>query len=339
MEKLSGLVLDVYDDSGGAVLRELFSTPQGLPEITKEAHAITPEEYAVLPDDAFALVLVDGDVELKKFATIDEGNTALSVEYFLKTAYKLPAEAQKVAAQNLLAACECFGIEAPEQLKLAGLGSKVLPAARGAVGRTLMKGVNSGDTVLKDMGGLGLAVAGGLAVNKAVTGGTQKLAGLNALAKGKGTLDPSTFKDMAAKGIKAVGGKKPPRDPVTYQLMAKKKMAEAASQMGLDLPKAGEHGLDRAREKTALSIQKQKANLDKAPERAQKFKTHGDTPVKTPAGLSKEALGAMGALMGALTIPEHARTAKSNLAATKGSGGMVMTPRQIQQRKSQMGMY
>jgi hypothetical protein len=121
MKKLSGLVLDVYDDADGAISRELFGTPDQIPEITKEAHVLTVDERSALPDEAFALILMDGNVELRKFATVDPGNTAMSVAYFLKTAHKLPAEAQSVAAENLWAACDCHGMEAPEVLKKVAL--------------------------------------------------------------------------------------------------------------------------------------------------------------------------------------------------------------------------
>lgn len=118
MEKLSGLVLDVYDDTDGSILQEIFPGPVDLSELEKSAHALTVEEHSALPDDAYALVLVNGDQVMKKFATVDAGNTALSVMYFLKTAHKLPEEAQKVAAQNLTAACGWYGLVAPDLLKV-----------------------------------------------------------------------------------------------------------------------------------------------------------------------------------------------------------------------------
>ena len=124
MQKFSGLVLDIYDDAAGSVLKEVYADYGDVPDLMKTAHAITQEEYNRLPDDAFALVLEQGGIELKKFATIDEGNTALSVVYFLKNAHKLPVEAQKIAATNLLAACAWHGITPPSQLeKAAGLGN------------------------------------------------------------------------------------------------------------------------------------------------------------------------------------------------------------------------
>jgi hypothetical protein len=122
MEKLSGLVLDIYDDSSGEVLRSIFPQEAGVPDLIKEAHYITPEERDALPDHVFSLVLHNDGTCLRKYACTDPGNTALSVEYFLKTAHKLPTEAQKVAAENLATACGWYGIEPPEQLQKIALG-------------------------------------------------------------------------------------------------------------------------------------------------------------------------------------------------------------------------
>lgn len=122
MEKLSGLILDVYDDGSGEILRSIFPTPEGVPKLIKQAHFISPEERAALPDDVFSLILHSGDASLRKYACVDAGNTALSVEYFLKTAHRLPAEAQKIAAENLVTACGWYGIEPPEALQKIAIG-------------------------------------------------------------------------------------------------------------------------------------------------------------------------------------------------------------------------
>jgi hypothetical protein len=122
VEKLSGLVLDVYDDPSGEVLRAIFPSYEQVPELIKSAHVVQPGERSELPDDLFALILVDGDVSLRKYACVDAGNTALSVEYFMQLRHKLPEEAQKVAASNLTTACGWYGIEPPEALlKVAGV--------------------------------------------------------------------------------------------------------------------------------------------------------------------------------------------------------------------------
>lgn len=122
MLKMSGLVLDVHDDIRGEIVRSIFPTQEDIPEIIKQAHALTSEEKERLPDDDFALVLVDEEHKLRKFACHDAGNTALSVLYFLKNANKLPEEAQKTAAANLLVACGWYGLDVPEELEKAAAG-------------------------------------------------------------------------------------------------------------------------------------------------------------------------------------------------------------------------
>lgn len=117
--KTAGLVLDFYDDRTGETLKSVYPSAEELPETVKEAHILSPEERAVLRDEAYALILHSDDGQLRKFACVDEGNTALSTLYFLVNAEKLPAEAIKTAAQNLIAFNEEFGMEVPFELKLA----------------------------------------------------------------------------------------------------------------------------------------------------------------------------------------------------------------------------
>jgi hypothetical protein len=120
--RTSGLILDVCDDHDGAVLRAVYPTFEDIPATVKEAHALSAEDRRTLPDDVFALVLLNNGESLRKYACIDEGSTTLSVEYFMKTAHKLPVEAQKTAAANLVTACGWYGIETPEPLQKIALG-------------------------------------------------------------------------------------------------------------------------------------------------------------------------------------------------------------------------
>lgn len=137
--RLGGLVLDFYDDPKS--LKEIYATREELPESVKTAHALTNEELQRLPDDVFSLVLSGGDTHVRKYACIDRGNTELSVAFFLKHAHKLPEEAQKVAASNLVTACGWYDLEPPEELqKIAiGLGQA---AQLALVGPSVVKGTS-----------------------------------------------------------------------------------------------------------------------------------------------------------------------------------------------------
>lgn len=114
--RTSGQILDFYDDVGGAQLKEIFPTVTALPESTKTASVLHPDDMEMLPDDAFALVMHDGSTTMRKFACFDGGNTALSMRYFLHNAHKLPDEAQKVAAANLVTAAGWYDLDVPVDL-------------------------------------------------------------------------------------------------------------------------------------------------------------------------------------------------------------------------------
>ncbi len=140
--RTSGLILDLQDDSQGQVLRQIYSSSDDLPEEVKVAHPLTEQEKTTLPDDVFALVLVNGQESMRKYACVDPGNTLLNVEYFLRTRHKLPEEAQKVAAANLRTACSWYGLVHSELEKVAlGLG-----AAKALIGPA-MTGLSAATTV------------------------------------------------------------------------------------------------------------------------------------------------------------------------------------------------
>jgi hypothetical protein len=120
--RTSGLVLDIYDDFGGNVLRKLYPDFGAIPETVKTAHVVAASERDRLPDDVFALVLLNNGEKLRKYACVDKGNTILSVQYFLENAHKLPEEAQKVAAANLSVACGWYDLAPPEPLEKIALG-------------------------------------------------------------------------------------------------------------------------------------------------------------------------------------------------------------------------
>lgn len=123
MEKISGLVLDAYDDPSGRVLKSMYPQLDQLPERIKTAMPVTRDQLERLPDDVFALVLRQGDASIRKYACVDEGHTLLNIGYFLASFDKLPVEAVKTAAANLVTACGWYDIEPPEELKKLSTGA------------------------------------------------------------------------------------------------------------------------------------------------------------------------------------------------------------------------
>jgi hypothetical protein len=117
--KTAGLVLDFYDDRRGEILKSVCPTEESLPGCVKTAHLLSPDERNVLRDEAYALIIDDGNQTLRKFACVDEGNTVLSTIYFRETSQRLPPEAVKTAAKNLIAFNEEFGLPVPLDLQIA----------------------------------------------------------------------------------------------------------------------------------------------------------------------------------------------------------------------------
>lgn len=135
----TGSIIDFYDDPNGLVLKTKIGAEQ-VPGFIKTAQFLEGGRRERLPDDVHALVMLDQGTKLRKYACVDKGNTALSVIYFLENKDKLPEEAQKTAAANLLTACKWYDLQPPALLmKTAGL----FGAALGAVGikDTISQGV------------------------------------------------------------------------------------------------------------------------------------------------------------------------------------------------------
>jgi hypothetical protein len=116
MTRLSGYVFDTYDDEDGQVLRAIVENQSHLPPFVKTASRLTEAQRNELPDDQFALILFDGTHKFKKYATVDKGNTALSVLYLLKQADSMPPEMVSTAARNLIGALGMYNMSVPDEL-------------------------------------------------------------------------------------------------------------------------------------------------------------------------------------------------------------------------------
>jgi hypothetical protein len=104
-------VYDIHDD-GGQILKRAVPDPADLPDFVKIASMPGQDDNARL----FALVMIEDGHVMKKFATASRGDTWLSALYFGMTGDALPEDAQKVAAANIIEACDHFEIAAPDYL-------------------------------------------------------------------------------------------------------------------------------------------------------------------------------------------------------------------------------
>lgn len=158
----AGLTLDLYD--APADLKSIYPTLDEIPEQVKTAHILSSTELEQLPDNAFALVLMSDGNRLRKYACVDEGGTLVNTQYFLLHGHKLPEEAQKTAALNLLTACGWYGIEPPPLLEKVALGVNTLMTA--AMAPSLVK--TTGSQISNNLAG---AAAGGRQVMPVVQQG------------------------------------------------------------------------------------------------------------------------------------------------------------------------
>jgi hypothetical protein len=134
MPRLSGYVFDHHDDVDGRIVRSAFPSYSDIPDFVKTASRLSEAAVEDLPDDQFALVLLDNGFKLKKYATVDAGNTALSVLYLLKQAHLLPPDAVKLAAINLIGACQYHNLDVPQELiKAAQTGAGMGVSGKGEI--------------------------------------------------------------------------------------------------------------------------------------------------------------------------------------------------------------
>ena len=130
--KFAGVTLDYFDDHG-ETLKQKFPTADDLPGVIKTASVQSKEK---LPNEAFALIMVDQGHAFRKFACVDPGTTAMSVIYFMEHGDKLPEDAQKTAATNLVQSCIKHGLLPPTaMIKKASAAQAIRAAGKAIAGR------------------------------------------------------------------------------------------------------------------------------------------------------------------------------------------------------------
>lgn len=115
--RIAGIVLDLYDDPKGVILRnKIAASGRGLPEKLASMRVLKAEELEQLPDRLFALVATNGDEVVRKYAMHDAEHLALSMIYFGEAGHLFPQEVQKKVACNLINGCSWYGMDPPESL-------------------------------------------------------------------------------------------------------------------------------------------------------------------------------------------------------------------------------
>lgn len=132
----SGVILDAYDDKEGKTFLSFYPRLDAVPEAIKTASSLNQADLDRLPDQVFALVMVDDEAgKIRKYACVDEGGTGLSVLYFVANHEKLPLEAQIKTAENLKIACGWYHLTPPAELdKIAGIADTLSTAQRAVFG-------------------------------------------------------------------------------------------------------------------------------------------------------------------------------------------------------------
>lgn len=113
---LTGVILDIYDDTKFGVLLEKLGA-HAMPKELGDSELLEESKLASMPDHLFALVATNGGETLRKYAMVDAPHTVTSIMYLLSQRELLPLSAQKVAASNLVEACGWYGLDVPEELE------------------------------------------------------------------------------------------------------------------------------------------------------------------------------------------------------------------------------
>ena len=133
--RTAGIILDVYDDPQGLVLREKLAGA-ALPEKLASSHLLDAADLARLPDRLFGLVGENNGTALRKYAMHDEAHLLTSIVYFMECGRRLlPEEASTKVAGNLTNACAWYGVDPPDGLVKEAIGAMRL--GMGVLGGTM----------------------------------------------------------------------------------------------------------------------------------------------------------------------------------------------------------
>lgn len=117
---LDRYALDAFTDKNFE--QTLVKVAHNLPRDVRNEGVPSPSDLSGLEDDQFALSVITKTAEkINRFPINNKLNTALANEYFELNGYKLSYEAQKVAAVQIKKACNKFGLEPHNSIKVASM--------------------------------------------------------------------------------------------------------------------------------------------------------------------------------------------------------------------------
>jgi hypothetical protein len=132
--RIAGIVLDIYDDPRGLVLRnKLAALKQKLPTKLAASRLLTTDELEELPDRLFGLVATNHGNVLRKYAMHDPEHTTISILYFLECGHLLPDDVQAKVASNLVVGCSWYDLQPPTDLIKKAMIGKALTVGFGAM--------------------------------------------------------------------------------------------------------------------------------------------------------------------------------------------------------------
>lgn len=132
--RIAGIVLDIYDDPRGLVLRnKLAALKTALPAKLASSRLLEPEELEELPDRLFGLVATNHGNMVRKYAMHDPEHVTTSILYFLECGHLLPEETQAKVASNLVVGCSWYDLEPPSDLIKKAMIGKALTVGFGAM--------------------------------------------------------------------------------------------------------------------------------------------------------------------------------------------------------------
>lgn len=118
MKKLEATIIDIFDDVN--LTETMQKIAHRIPTELKKVDIPSMEDRNSLEDHDFALSIFTKNAnKINKFPINNPINTVLSDQYFNLNHGKLPGQAQNIAATYIKQACDRFGLQASEGVKLA----------------------------------------------------------------------------------------------------------------------------------------------------------------------------------------------------------------------------